>query len=66
MTQPKPTKHSPLQATYITMAPAYFERRGLRRYAGIWSLWALGVGAVISGHFPAGTLGRRWAAGAEC
>ena len=24
------------------------ERRGLQRYAGIWSLWALGVGAVIS------------------
>jgi len=29
----------------------YFERRGLRRYAGAWSLWALGVGAVISGDF---------------
>ena len=29
----------------------YFERRGLRRYAGVASLWALGVGAVISGHF---------------
>ncbi|UCH30045.1 MAG: ethanolamine permease, partial [Myxococcales bacterium] len=23
----------------------------LRRYAGVWSLWALGVGAVISGDF---------------
>ena len=29
----------------------YFEKRGLRRYAGVWSLWALGVGAVISGDF---------------
>lgn len=29
----------------------YFGRRGLRRYAGVWSLWALGVGAVISGDF---------------
>jgi ethanolamine permease len=29
----------------------YFEQRGLRRYAGAWSLWALGVGAVISGDF---------------
>jgi ethanolamine permease len=29
----------------------FFEKRGLSRYAGIWSLWALGVGAVISGHF---------------
>ena len=29
----------------------YFEKRTLRRYAGVWSLWALGVGAVISGDF---------------
>ena len=29
----------------------FFEKRQLQRYAGIWSLWALGVGAVISGHF---------------
>ena len=30
---------------------SFFETRQLKRYAGIWSLWALGVGAVISGHF---------------
>jgi ethanolamine permease len=35
----------------------YFEKRGLRRYAGVWSLWALGVGAVISGHFSGWNLG---------
>ena len=35
----------------------YFERRGLRRYAGIGSLWALGVGAVISGHYSGWNLG---------
>ena len=29
----------------------YFERRGLRRHARVGSLWALGVGAVISGNF---------------
>ena len=29
----------------------YFAKRGLRRYAGFWSLWVLGVGAVISGDF---------------
>ena len=34
-----------------------FERRGLRRYAGIGSLWALGVGAVISGHYSGWNLG---------
>ena len=35
----------------------YFEKRGLSRYAGVWSLWALGVGAVISGHFSGWTFG---------
>ena len=35
----------------------YFEKRGLQRYAGIWSLWALGVGAVISGHFSGWNFG---------
>jgi ethanolamine permease len=29
----------------------YFEARGLRRHARVGSLWALGVGAVISGDF---------------
>ena len=36
---------------YRATDEGYFERRGLRRYAGTWSLWALGVGAVISGDF---------------
>ena len=35
--------------TYVAVEADYFEKRGLRRYAGIWSLWALGVGAVKSG-----------------
>jgi ethanolamine permease len=37
--------------TYQEVGEDYFERRGLRRHAGVWSLWALGVGAVISGEF---------------
>ena len=37
--------------TYKTADAGYFEERGLRRFAGVWSLWALGVGAVISGDF---------------
>ncbi len=37
--------------TYRQADDKYFEKRGLRRYAGVWSLWALGVGAVISGDF---------------
>ncbi len=36
---------------YHVAGDDYFARRGLRRYAGVWSLWALGVGAVISGDF---------------
>ncbi|WOO41206.1 amino acid permease [Rubellicoccus peritrichatus] len=36
---------------------SYFEKRGLRKYAGVWSLWALGVGAVISGHYSGWNLG---------
>ena len=37
--------------TYREADADYFEKRGLRRYAGVWSLWALGVAAVISGDF---------------
>lgn len=37
--------------TYHAPDAAYFKERGLRRFAGAWSLWALGVGAVISGDF---------------
>jgi len=36
---------------YEDVEAGYFEQRGLRRYARVWSLWALGVGAVISGDF---------------
>ncbi|HSG91996.1 MAG TPA: amino acid permease [Pseudomonadales bacterium] len=42
---------------YTAAAEGYFEKRGLRRHAGVWSLWALAVGAVISGHFSGWNLG---------
>jgi ethanolamine permease len=42
---------------YAKQDSTYFEKRGLQRYAGIWSLWALGVGAVISGHFSGWNFG---------
>ncbi|MCB0908611.1 MAG: amino acid permease, partial [Nocardioidaceae bacterium] len=35
----------------------YFEKRGLKRHAGAWSLWGLGVAAVISGDFSGWNLG---------
>jgi ethanolamine permease len=37
--------------TYREVGQEYFERRGLRRHAAFWSLWSLGVAAVISGDF---------------
>ncbi|MEX0946577.1 MAG: amino acid ABC transporter permease, partial [Acidimicrobiia bacterium] len=43
--------------TYTDVDKQYFEERGLRRHAGVWSLWALGVAAVISGDFSGWNLG---------
>jgi ethanolamine permease len=43
--------------TYTQTAADYFAKRGLRRYARVWSLWALGVGAVISGHYSGWNFG---------
>jgi ethanolamine permease len=43
--------------TYQNAGKDYFEKRSLRRHARVWSLWALGVGAVISGHFSGWNLG---------
>ena len=43
--------------TYRDAEQGYFERRKLRRHAAFWSLWALGVGAVISGDFYGWNLG---------
>lgn len=42
---------------YHKAGQEYFDKRSLRRYAGVWSLWALGVGAVISGDFSGWNLG---------
>ncbi len=43
--------------SYQKVDSKYFENRQLRRHAGVWSLWALGVGAVISGEFSGWNLG---------
>jgi ethanolamine permease len=37
--------------TYEQVGEQYFAKRGLRRHAAFWSLWSLGVAAVISGDF---------------
>ena len=43
--------------SYIKKDQSYFTERTLKKHAGVWSLWALGVGAVISGHFSGWNLG---------
>jgi ethanolamine permease len=43
--------------TYAQADQDYFAKRGFKRYARIWSLWALGVGAVISGHYSGWNFG---------
>jgi ethanolamine permease len=43
--------------TYKDVEHGYFQQRGLKRHAGVWSLWALGVAAVISGDFSGWNLG---------
>jgi len=43
--------------TYREAGQDYFQKRGLRRHAGVWSLWALGVAAVISGDFSGWNFG---------
>jgi ethanolamine permease len=36
---------------YREVGQEYFDQRGLRRHAGVFALWSLGVAAVISGDF---------------
>ena len=50
--------------SYHTPDEGYFDQRELRRHAGVFSLWALGVAAVISGDFSGWNLG--FAVGGWC
>ncbi|MEO6200825.1 MAG: amino acid permease, partial [Cryobacterium sp.] len=42
---------------YTTAEAGYFEKRTLKRTAGIWGLWGLAVAAVISGDFSGWNFG---------
>ena len=42
---------------YTSAGKEYFEKRSLKRTAGIWGLWGLGVAAVISGDFSGWNFG---------
>jgi ethanolamine permease len=39
------------KVSYREVEDDYFQKRQLKRFAGVFHLWALGVGAVISGDF---------------
>jgi ethanolamine permease len=43
--------------TYSHAEEGYFEKRKLRRTAGFWGLWGIGVAAVISGDFSGWNFG---------
>lgn len=43
--------------SYTAVDQSYFEKRGLRRSAGVWGLWGLAVAAVISGDFSGWNFG---------
>jgi ethanolamine permease len=53
----QPERRRTSGVTYAHADASYFEKRGLTRHAGAWSLWALGVAAVISGDFSGWNLG---------
>lgn len=44
-------------ATYTKAGEGYFEKRSLRRSAGFWGLWGIGIAAVISGDFAGWNVG---------
>ncbi|WP_125130355.1 amino acid permease [Microbacterium sp. 10M-3C3] len=44
-------------ATYTRAGAGYFEKRTLKRSAGVWGLWGLAVAAVISGDFSGWNFG---------
>jgi ethanolamine permease len=51
------SRHEAGGIAYQRRDKSYFESRELVRHANVWHLWALGVGAVISGHFSGWNFG---------
>lgn len=43
--------------TYQAVDQTYFDKRSLKRHAGIFTLWMMGVGAVIAGQYSGWNLG---------
>ena len=46
-----------VSVAYQEAGVGYFAKRSLKRHAAFWSLWSLGVAAVISGDFYGWNLG---------
>ena len=44
-------KTSSAGVSYTDVGAGYFEKRTLKRSAGFWGIWGLGIAAVISGDF---------------
>ncbi|MBU4465188.1 MAG: amino acid permease [Actinobacteria bacterium] len=61
MSEPKSSSHHGSKkvagATYTRAGDGYFEKRTLKRSAGVWGLWGLAVAAVISGDFSGWNFG---------
>ena len=43
--------------TYSAAEDGYFEKRSLKRSAGFWGIWGIGIAAVISGDFSGWNFG---------
>jgi ethanolamine permease len=43
--------------TYTKAEDGYFEKRSLKRTAGFWGIWGIGIAAVISGDFSGWNVG---------
>lgn len=43
--------------TYQTVQAGYFENRQLKRHAGLFTLWMMGVGAVVAGEYSGWNIG---------
>lgn len=49
--------NKPQGVSYTEVSNDYFEKRGLKRHANLFGLWALGVAAVVSGDFSGWNFG---------
>jgi ethanolamine permease len=51
------SKTSVAGVSYAKAEAGYFEKRSLKRTAGFWGLWGIGIAAVISGDFSGWNFG---------